>query len=244
MSDENAMLIANEITRRVGGRVLLDRFSLELEAGEVVALIGANGSGKSTCLKALSMFEPPDQGTLRIGGRAFEFPLRDLRVREAVWPELTVVFQQLFLWPHLTNRENIWLPLRDAGESGAAAAESLVERFGLREFLGRYPNEVSLGQRQRVALVRALALRPKWLLLDEATASLDVAYTSVLLDHLETVRRDGAGVVLVTHLVGFARQIADKVIFLHEGRVMETGTVEILRTPASPELRRFLSLVD
>ncbi|SDU02476.1 amino acid ABC transporter ATP-binding protein, PAAT family [Verrucomicrobium sp. GAS474] len=234
-------LKAENLRKTRDGQPVLDDLSLELRAGEITAIVGPSGGGKSTLLRALSLVEKPDSGTLRIDGVPYLFP--DAENPAPPWPKLTVVFQQFFLWPHLTLRENIALPLVSAGKSKEEIADliaPLAQTFGMESFLSRHPNAVSGGQRQRAALARALALKPQCLLLDEITSALDLEQARILFDHLLTLREQGIALALVTHSLGFARAHADIVHFLDQGRLAETGGREILSTPQSDRLRQFL----
>lgn len=236
------MLRATRISKSYGQRKVLHEIDLDVHPGAIVALLGANGCGKSTLLRALALLDPADQGSVEVDGVRYGDSTDGLA---SPWPLVTMVFQRLFLWPHLTVRQNIALPLASlaSGEASARLAQC-VDMFRLGEFLSRYPNEISIGQQQRVALARALAVRPRYLLLDEVTSALDVEQTMTLLDYLRHLRDNGLGIVLVTHLIGFAREAADRVLFLSDGHVIEDGDASILRAPRSPELRRFLSLVE
>jgi polar amino acid transport system ATP-binding protein len=159
------------------------------------------------------------------------------------WPRVTMVFQQLFLWPHLTLRENIRLPLeRNNVSDSERRIEEYIRLFRMAHFIDRYPNEASLGQKQRVALARALALEPSYLLLDEITSALDVEQIGVILSHLQELRARGVGILIVTHLLGFARSAADKIVFLDEGKILQTGGSEVLDAPVNERVKLFLSM--
>jgi ABC-type polar amino acid transport system ATPase subunit len=224
---------------------ILKNVNLEVNRGELMALIGPSGSGKSTCLKALSLLDPPDRGCVIIDDQEFKYPVKNGNHRPPIpWPQLTIVFQQLFLWPHLTIRQNIELPLENLdGKQDHDYKEELIKFFELTDFVDRYPNEASLGQRQRAAIVRALALKPKYLLLDEVTSALDVEHVSKLLQHLRRLKQEGTAIMLVTHLIGFARQSADHIVFMDDGIIVESGGPELLTTPKSKRVAQFLSLI-
>ncbi len=234
-------LRADTLRKSRDGQPVLDGVSLSLHPGKITAIVGPSGGGKSTLLRLLALVEKPDSGTVTVDGTPYAFP--GAEKTPPPWPRLTVVFQQFFLWPHLTLRENIALPLHTAGKSEEEIAEiiaPLTKTFGMEPFLDRHPNAVSGGQRQRAALARALALRPRCLLLDEITSALDLEQSRILFDHLLALREQGLALGLVTHSLGFARAQADTVHFLDQGRIAESGGKEILATPQTERLKQFL----
>jgi ABC-type polar amino acid transport system ATPase subunit len=208
-------------------------------------IIGPSGSGKTTLLKVISMLDPPHSGSIEVDDWSVKFPLEKGKKLQPPWPKLTVVFQQLFLWPHLTLLQNITLPvfLRQSKED-QQKVEELIDLFEMRGFIYRYPNEASLGQRQRAALARALLLQPKYLLLDEITSSLDVEQVAIILSYLKKLAQTGIGILTVTHLLHFAREAADKVIFMESGQVIEKGGPEVLISPSQERVKRFLSVIE
>lgn len=237
------MLRATGITKSFGDQAVLRGVDLAVEPGTITAIIGPSGGGKSTLLRALSLLEAPDSGVIEIDDSVHRFP-GDTNA-EAPWPALGVVFQQLFLWPHLTLRRNITLPLELRKQVvDTRRVEELIGVFELREAAEKYPNQTSLGQRQRAALIRALVLDPRYLLLDEITSALDVEHIVRVLAHLRDARTQGAGILLVTHLIGFARSSADQIIFMEAGRVLESGNASVLSSPKTERLSQFLSLVE
>lgn len=239
------MLKGNKLTKAYGDNGVLKAVDIVVSPGEITAVIGPSGSGKSTLLRALSLLEPPDSGEIVIDDRVYRFPALNGALPPKPWPELTVVFQQLFLWPHLTLRQNIDLPSAGAVDTGRdSAVAELVEEFELGPLMKRFPNEVSLGQRQRAALVRAMALRPRYLLLDEITSALDVEHVSRVLDRLEKLQASGTGILLITHLIGFAQRSADHVVFIENGEILEAGGPSVLVSPTNERVRKFLSLVE
>lgn len=224
---------------------MLRGIDIEIEPGKITALIGPSGSGKTTLLRTLALLEKPDSGRIWIDGASYNFPLSNGTKIRVPYPRVTVVFQQLFLWPHLTLRQNITLPLRNRNGHGQSAyVDELLAIFGMENFIDRYPNEVSLGQRQRAALVRALALNPEYILLDEITSSLDVEQVSAILSHLQMLRDKGIGILIITHLIGFARRAADQIVFQDGGRILERGGKEMLDNPKQERVRRFLSIIE
>jgi ABC-type polar amino acid transport system ATPase subunit len=237
------MLTATDLCFSYGNRTILRQVSITVPPDSVTVLIGPSGSGKTTLLRCLAMLEQPQSGSIALDGKLTTFPLTAESPALRPWPELTAVFQQLFLWPHLTLRDNIMLPVRLRGMAVAAELEALIDAFDMREFIDRYPNEASLGQRQRVALARALILQPRYLLLDEITSALDVEQIAKILSYLKQLRGQQIGIFIITHLLGFARHAADQVIFMADGEVVEQGSPEILRNPQSERLGNFLSVI-
>jgi ABC-type polar amino acid transport system ATPase subunit len=235
------MLKATNISKKIGNTDILKDVSLKVRSGEIVSIIGPSGAGKTSLLRALSLLEMPDAGSMQVDEHVYTFPVGQLKTAPLAlpYPALTVVFQQLFVWPHLTVKENMLLPLRaDVDENHF---EEVVELFQMRDFLDRYPNEISLGQRQRTALARALLLKPQYLLLDEVTSALDVEQSYLILSHLAQIAKRGVGIVFVTHALHLAHTISDKVLFMDNGAILESGDKHILRAPQTARLRKFLS---
>jgi ABC-type polar amino acid transport system ATPase subunit len=238
------MLRAENITKSYGKHLVLDGVSVELTAGTITTLIGPSGSGKSTLLRALSLLEIPDSGSVSLNGMTYEFGLGHKKRIKPPWPQVTVVFQQLFLWPHMTLRQNIALPLKKFGkEKASTTVNLLIEQLEMKDFADRHPNEVSIGQRQLAAIARAFALQPKFLLLDEITSALDIEYVAAILKELNKLREQGIGILLVTHIIGFARKSASQVLFMDKGKIVETGGPEILTEPKTERMKEFISLV-
>jgi ABC-type polar amino acid transport system ATPase subunit len=193
----------------------------------------------------MALLDPPDAGTIRMDELTYQFPIKEEERLEPPWPRLTIVFQNLFLWPHLTLRQNILLPqLLRQKESSDIVMNELIELFEMTSFIDRYPNETSGGQRQRAALARALLLQPSYVLLDEITSALDVQQVGAILKHLKTLKQRIIGILMVTHLIGFARHAADHVLFLDKGEVVESGGPGILDSPSQDQLRRFVSVIE
>lgn len=240
-----SQLQARGICRIHAGRQILSDVSLGIKPGQITALIGPSGAGKTTLLKALSLLELPDSGSLCIDEIQYDFPLAKKQKLQPPWPKVTVVFQQLFLWPHLTLRQNITLPLEQKDRNfDREYLDHLLDRFKMHEFVNRFPNQASLGQRQRVALVRAMVLNPKYILLDEITSSLDVEQIAAILSELEVMKQQGIGILLVTHLLHFAKQAADSIVFMEGGQVVESGGKEVLCRPTNQRVKDFLTLAE
>ena len=234
------MLLAKNISKKIDGRVILKDISFSIESGEIISVIGPSGSGKTTFLRAISLIDFPDSGSLEIGEDKYQFPIKQIENVKYPYPSLTVVFQQFFIWPHLTIRENITLALR--GNVDKKHFDEVVELFQMNEFLDRYPNEVSLGQRQRAALARALVLKPKYLLLDEVTSALDIEQSHLILGHLKQIAEQGVGIIFVSHAIHLASKISDKVIFLDGGKIVEEGTSDIITNPKTDRLKKFINI--
>lgn len=238
------MIVVDAIGKVIDGKRVLEGVSFRLGEGKATGIIGPNGAGKSVLLRAVALTDPPSCGQVVVGNRKYTFPAVKQRPVCGPWPELTLVSQHLFLFPHLTLLQNLMLALKRerrldvAGEGGA-----LLNEFGLVHLLKRYPNQMSLGERQRAAFVRAMLLRPKWLLLDEPTSAVDVEGAEVFLRYLETAKTQGTAILIATHMLGLCRRLCDDVMFLDRGKVVEAGPVTILRSPETRRLTRFMSLV-
>lgn len=237
------MLTGKNIIKKYQGREILKGIDITIEPGKITSLIGPSGAGKTTLLRVLCLLEKPEFGEITIDENKYVFPLKNKETIIPPWPKVSVVFQQLFLWPHLTIRQNILLPLNVRNISRDEELNKFIELFSMADFIDRYPNQTSIGQRQRAAIVRALMLHPTYLLLDEITSSLDVEQVNIILSHLNFVKESGVGVFIVTHLINFAQQVSDKVIFLDGGQVLEAGDKNILLNPSHPRVRKFLSIV-
>jgi polar amino acid transport system ATP-binding protein len=240
------MLLQTEHLRKVfGPSVVLDDLTLEVGEHEVVALIGASGSGKSTLLRCINLLTGIDDGTIRLDGEDITDPrINPDRVRQ----KIGLVFQSYNLFPHMTVLDNITLaPTRVHKKSASDArteAREWLSRVGLADKAGSYPDRLSGGQQQRVAIVRALVNSPRLLLLDEVTSALDPELVGEVLTMIRDLKNDGMTMVLATHEMGFARQVADRVAFLDAGRVLEQGPPEqVLGDPLEARTRQFLARI-
>jgi ABC-type polar amino acid transport system ATPase subunit len=238
------MLIARNIEKSFGDKKILCGIDMEIAPGSITCVIGPSGTGKTTLLRALALLDLPDSGSIAVDDLKYHFPLSPKAEIVPPWPHVTAVFQSLFLWPHLTLRENIMLPARTQNQAAERDIEGLIAFFEMGHFIDHYPNQASLGQRQRVAMARALILNPAYILLDEITSALDVEQTARILMKLSHLKERGIGVFLITHAIGFARRAADKVIFMDGGKIAEQGSADIIVNPQSDRLKNFLSLVD
>jgi polar amino acid transport system ATP-binding protein len=236
------VLRMESVRKTFGDSVVLRDVDLEVAPHTVTALIGASGSGKSTLLRCANLLEEIDDGAIWLDGEEITDPRAD---QDAVRRRIGVVFQAYNLFPHMTVLENITLaPRRVHGVSRAEAEErgrELLERLGLGGKAGEYPDRLSGGQQQRVAIVRALAVRPRLLLLDEITAALDPELVGEVLAVVRDLKGEGMTMVLATHEMGFARDVADQVCFLDGGVVLESGTAgQIFGDPQQERTQRFL----
>jgi ABC-type polar amino acid transport system ATPase subunit len=239
------MITAKNITKSFEGRTILDGIDLDIPQGKITCLIGPSGSGKTTLLRSIALLEAPDSGSVDVDGKVYNFPTPNNVVENPPWPEMTVVFQSLFLWPHLTLRQNIMLPAKRAGLPNVhERLAELIVFFEMEHFIDRYPNEASRGQQQRVALARALMLQPKYILLDEITSALDVEQVAKVLEELQKLRDAGIGIFIITHLLGFARRASDQILFLNDGKIEESGGPEILVSPKTERLKNFVQLIE
>jgi polar amino acid transport system ATP-binding protein len=231
------------LTKYYGTRLVLDRIDLDLEAGGVLALIGASGSGKSTLLRCLNRLVEPDHGEVRLDGVRIDDPSFG---RNGLQRRIGVVFQAYNLFPHLRVLDNLTLAPRRVHGIARGEAErqalALLERLGMRDFAHAYPERLSGGQQQRVAIARALMSNPDLLLLDEVTAALDPQLTAEVQAMVVDLRRAGQTMVIVTHEMGFARAVADRIAFLADGRIVEEGPpAALLDAPRHPRTRDFLA---
>lgn len=230
------MLTAKNITKYRENKPILEAVSIDIKPATITSIIGSSGAGKTTLLNALAFSALPDKGNIIIDDKSFSFPVSNELAPKAS-SNVAMVFQQLFLWPHLTLRENITL----SNKANQTEVDELISVFGMSEFIDRYPNQTSLGQRQRVAIARAMALKPKYLLLDEATSALDIEQIEAVVKYLERLKSKGTGIVAVTHLLHFAKRISDQIVFMDKGRIIETGSKEMLSSPKEARTKEFLA---
>jgi polar amino acid transport system ATP-binding protein len=241
----NQILSVNKLRKSFGSDLVLEDISFEVPEHTATVFIGSSGSGKSTLLRCINLLEQIDDGTITLDGD--EITRVDVDI-DTVRKKFGMVFQSFNLFPHKTVLENITMaPIYARGidsEIAILEAFELLDRFGLREKADQYPDRLSGGQQQRVAIIRSLALHPRMLLLDEITSALDPVLVNEVLSLVRDLKRDGMTMLLATHEMGFAKQVADEVCFLHQGRILEWGAPgEILESPKLSETQDFLRRV-
>jgi polar amino acid transport system ATP-binding protein len=249
------MVLAEAVRKRFGRNEVLKGISLAVAPGEVLCLLGPSGSGKSTFLRCINHLEKIDSGRLSVDGELVGYrqqggALHELRESEVARKraEIGMVFQHFNLFPHMTALENVTCaPIRVKGEKGDEArahAHELLGRVGLEEKVDAYPSQLSGGQQQRVAIARALAMRPKLMLFDEPTSALDPELVGDVLAAMQQLAREGMTMIVVTHEMGFAREVADTVTFMDDGIVVESGAPgDVLGNPQHERTKAFLSKV-
>ncbi|UWQ57604.1 ATP-binding cassette domain-containing protein [Leisingera caerulea] len=249
MTAPDTIVKAEDIHKSFGTVEVLKGISLEARNHDVISILGSSGSGKSTFLRCLNFLETPTSGKVTVHGE--EILVRNgkpqnARHIEAIRARLGMVFQQFNLWTHRTVLENVMEgPVQVKGESKAEArdrAEMLLRRVGLQERMQMYPAQLSGGQQQRVAIARALAMEPDAILFDEPTSALDPELVGEVLKVMQDLAAEGRTMIVVTHEMGFAREVSSEVVFLHEGRIAEQGPPEEMFTkPKTDEFRRFIA---
>ena len=239
------MIDVKNLSKSFGDHLVLDNISEHIHPGEVVVIIGPSGSGKSTFLRCLNLLETPTAGTITFDGQDITDPKADIaRIRQG----MGLVFQHFNLFPNMTVKRNITLaPVRTKLMSQAEADETamaLLRRVGLEEKADAYPNQLSGGQQQRIAIVRALAMKPKVMLFDEPTSALDPEMVGEVLEVMKELAREGMTMAVVTHEMGFAREVGSRVLFMDEGHILEQNKPrELFEHPQSQRLQSFLAKV-
>lgn len=243
--NENALIQVQDLKKSFGTQVVLDGITTEIDQGEVVAIIGPSGCGKSTFLRSLNLLEEPTSGTILFEGTDITDKSVDInKMRQ----KIGMVFQQFNLFPNYTIQNNITFAPVKLGlmtqQEAEKKAKELLERVGLPERANDYPSQLSGGQKQRIAIARALAMNPDVMLFDEPTSALDPEMVGEVLELMRELARDGMTMVVVTHEMGFAREVANRVLFIDEGKIQEENTPEeFFANPKNPRLREFLSKV-
>jgi polar amino acid transport system ATP-binding protein len=234
-----------DLRKSFGETLVLHDVNLTVPEHTATVLIGASGSGKSTLLRCINLLEPIDDGLIYLDGQEISDPAINVDV---IRRKLGIVFQSFNLFPHMTIRENITLaPIKVQGKSRDEAnelADELLKRFDLMEKADEYPDRLSGGQQQRAAIIRSIAVNPRLLLLDEVTSALDPVLVNEVLSIVRDLKSDGMTMVLATHEMGFATQVADQVCFLESGLILERGTPEqVLKAPSHQKTKEFLKRV-
>jgi polar amino acid transport system ATP-binding protein len=240
-----AKLVLRDVQKSFGTNHVLNGVSLDVDEGEMICLIGASGSGKSTLLRCLNLLDPIDDGAIHFDDTDISEPGLD---PAPVRRRIGMVFQSFNLFPHMRAVDNVMLaPRRVHGRARAELlpeVEALFDRFGLKAHMNHYPDQLSGGQQQRVAVIRALAMAPEIMLFDEITSALDPELVGEVLDLLRALRAEGKTMILATHEMAFARELADRVVFLDQGRVLEQGPPgQIFSQPREERTREFLATV-
>ncbi|MCK0172069.1 amino acid ABC transporter ATP-binding protein [Aliiroseovarius sp. S1123] len=251
MTQPDIILKAEDIHKSFGHVEVLKGISLEAKNHDVISILGSSGSGKSTFLRCLNFLETPTSGKVTVHGEEIlvkNGKPQNVRHIEEIRARLGMVFQQFNLWTHRTVLENVMEgPIQVKRESKAEArdrAEALLNRVGLAERMQMYPSQLSGGQQQRVAIARALAMEPDAILFDEPTSALDPELVGEVLKVMQDLAAEGRTMIVVTHEMGFAREVSSEVVFLHEGRVAEQGPPdEMFTNPKTDEFRRFIAKV-
>lgn len=242
---ENEMLRIDNLTKKFGNNVILDGISESIKKGEKIVIIGPSGGGKSTFLRCLNLLDKPDSGTIYFEGADITDKKTNIN---AIRQKMCMVFQHFNLFPHLTVLKNITLApvtlkLMSQKQADEKALE-LLARIGLADKANAYPSGLSGGQKQRIAIVRTLAMNPEMILFDEPTSALDPEMVGEVLNLMKELADDGMTMVVVTHEMGFAREVATRVLFMDSGKIAEQGTPEqIFQTPKSERLKQFLNAV-
>jgi ABC-type histidine transport system ATPase subunit len=254
MQDQDTMLVAKDIHKSFGSLEVLKGMSVSAKQGDVISIIGSSGSGKSTFLRCINFLETPDQGLVFLDGEEVIIrkdskgrptgadPAQIQRLRS----QLGMVFQSFNLWSHMTVLQNVMEGpvhvLKKSPEEAKASAMAYLEKVGIAEKVDSYPSQLSGGQQQRVAIARALAMEPKVLLFDEPTSALDPELVGEVLKVMRQLADEGRTMIVVTHEMGFAREVSSTVMFLHQGLVEEIGTPkEVFENPKSERCRAFLA---
>ena len=242
------MISLKHVSKSFGPLKAVDDASLEVKKGEIICLIGPSGSGKSTLLRCIAGLEDPEEGEVWIDGERLDLHSKDQKKLEKLRTKMGFVFQHFNLFPHMTVLENLTLaPIQVLGMDKAAAeqrAMELLARVGLADKRDAYPSKLSGGQKQRVAIARSLCMDPEIMLFDEPTSALDPEMVGEVLDVMKELAKAGMTMVLVTHEMGFAREVATRVIFLADGKMLEENTpAELFANPQNPRLKDFLSKV-
>ena len=239
------MIDVKNLSKSFGNLQVLSDITEHISAGEKIVIIGPSGSGKSTFLRCLNLLEEPSAGSITFDGTEITNPKTNI---DLIRRQMGMVFQHFNLFPNMTIKKNITLAPVRTGLMGQAEADELalqlLRRVGLEEKADAYPNQLSGGQKQRIAIVRALAMNPKVMLFDEPTSALDPEMVGEVLEVMKELASEGITMVVVTHEMGFAREVGSRILFMDEGKIVEQGTpAEVFDNPKHPRLQEFLSKV-
>ena len=239
------LIRVENLSKSFGDNLVLDDISMEIKKGDVISVIGPSGCGKSTFIRSLNLLEEPTGGSIFFEGT--DITERGVDIRQ-IREKIGMVFQQFNLFPHMTVLRNLTLGpiklLKQSKEEAEANAMKLLERVGLADRADAYPSQLSGGQKQRIAIVRALAMNPDVMLFDEPTSALDPEMVGEVLEVMKQLAKDGMTMVVVTHEMGFAREVGTNIVFVDEGVIVEQGAPsEFFENPKSPRLKEFLSKV-
>ncbi len=245
MTTDNVLIKVDNLCKSFGDTEVLKGINAEIDKGDVMVVIGASGSGKSTFLRCLNLLEEPTSGSIYFEGVDITDASVNINIHRQ---KMGMVFQQFNLFPHMTVLRNLTLGpiklLKQSKEEAEANAMKLLERVGLADRADAYPSQLSGGQKQRIAIVRALAMNPDVMLFDEPTSALDPEMVGEVLEVMKQLAKDGMTMVVVTHEMGFAREVGTDIVFVDEGVIVEQGAPsEFFENPKSPRLKEFLSKV-
>jgi len=245
VSNDDPMIILQDVHKWYGSFHVLKGINLEIKKGERIVIIGPSGSGKSTCIRTINALETYEEGKIFVDGIELSHDVRNI---DAIRSEVGMVFQQFNLFPHLTVLQNITLaPIwvrRTPKAQAEEIAHQLLTRVGIPEQAGKYPGQLSGGQQQRVAIARALAMQPKVMLFDEPTSALDPEMIKEVLDVMKELAHSGMTMIVVTHEIGFAKEVADRVMLFDGGVIVEEGTPEeFFSNPKEERTKRFLAQI-
>ena len=245
MTTDNVLIKVDNLCKSFGDTAVLKGINAEIDKGDVMVVIGASGSGKSTFLRCLNLLEEPTSGSIFFEGVDITDASVNINIHRQ---KMGMVFQQFNLFPHMTVLRNLTLGpiklLKQSNEEAEANAMKLLERVGLADRADAYPSQLSGGQKQRIAIVRALAMNPDVMLFDEPTSALDPEMVGEVLEVMKQLAKDGMTMVVVTHEMGFAREVGTNIVFVDEGVIVEQGAPsEFFENPKSPRLKEFLSKV-
>ena len=245
MTTDNVLIKVDNLCKSFGDTAVLKGINAEIDKGDVMVVIGASGSGKSTFLRCLNLLEEPTSGSIFFEGVDITDASVNINIHRQ---KMGMVFQQFNLFPHMTVLRNLTLGpiklLKQSKEEAEANAMKLLERVGLADRADAYPSQLSGGQKQRIAIVRALAMNPDVMLFDEPTSALDPEMVGEVLEVMKQLAKDGMTMVVVTHEMGFAREVGTNSVFVDEGVIVEQGApAEFFEKPKSPRLKEFLSKV-